>query len=299
LHFLGKSQLLENKPYLTSGHIKKLVTAVKSKNTTFFLTGGEPLLRRDLIDIVRIIKQKKFKCGIFTNATCLSPEISDELKKEKLDYLFFSMDGPQEIHDMLRGQGAFERTCENISYFSNNKSPSSPRIIMNVLILHENYDRLIEVIDIASRLKVDVIAFDYLDFLSNEEFEDHKNVCREKFANDFRNLVYIRNFTDHDFIDLSSKIENIKRHAKKKKIAVFFKRFNKKFIFRRKCVFPWAVLRISPIGEVYPCAQFYIKMGNIQDSSIEEIWNGEKFRNFRKVLTEERFLPGCNRCVKL
>lgn len=310
LHFLGQDNLIKNEPYLTYGEIEKIVFSLRRKKTSFFLTGGEPTLRKDLIDIVKLIKENRFKCGIFTNAVSLGPAISEGLLKLNIDYLFFSLDGPRDIHDGLRGQGRFEKTYSNIAHIAKRRSKSRPKIIMNVLFLKENYRRLLEVIDIAKGLRVDLVAFDFLTFLTPKEFKAHKDFFREKFADhEFKSLIYVQEYLDSDLGSLPGIVRDVWNYAKKRKVKIFFKPdledkeseiwFNSQFSFRRRCIYPWGVLRISPYGDVYPCAQFYIKLGNIRESSLEEIWNGKKFCDFRKLLKKEKLFPGCNRCIKL
>lgn len=310
LYFLGRSNFIRSEPLLTYREIKTLVTSLKGKSTTFLLTGGEPTLRKDFIDIVRLIKEQRFRCGIFTNATSLTPAISDDLIKYGLDYLFFSLDGPKDIHDRLRANGAFDKTYNNIGYISKKRGHPKPRIIMNVLMLDGNYDRLIEVIDIGCELKIDGIAFNFLSFLTNEEFNIHKKFVKEKFPEDeFKSLVYVKDSMDKGLRKLPYIIRDLKNYATRKGLKIFFKPdlknkeskiwFSKEFKSNYTCIYPWNVLRISPYGDIYPCAQFYIKIGNIRDASIEEIWNNEKFCKFRRILKRNKLLPGCNKCCKL
>lgn len=308
--FVDRSKLICNEQYLTIEEIEKLIVSLKGKNTTFLLTGGELTLRRDLCEIVKLIKENGFRCGIFTNATALVAELCDELIKYKLDFLFFSLDGPMDIHDKLRGSGVFNRVYSNINYISKKRNGRRPKIIMNTLILDDNYNRVIEVIDIARELNIDAVAFEFLTFLTGKEFTAHKKFFREKFSNDeFKSLVHVQDYSDKGLIDLPSIIRSLKRHARKNGVQIFFEPdlsyseikmwFNREFRLSRKCIYPWNVLRISPYGDVYPCSRFYIKMGNIRNSPIEEIWNNTKFNKFRKELRNTKLSPGCNRCCTL
>lgn len=310
LNFLGRSNFMQDKPYLTYEEIERLIISLKGRATTFLLTGGEPTLRKDFIDIARLIKRNRFKCGVFSNATNLTRAISDNLIECDIDYLFFSLDGPKDIHDTLRGLGAFEKTYNNIDYISKKRRSSAPKIIMNALVLVENYKRLTEVVDIASELKIDGVAFDFLTFLSSKELDNHKKSFRESFPKrEFRSLIYVQDFLDKDLKKLPEIIRAVSGYARKKKVRIFFKPdleyeetkrwFEGDFRFRRRCIYPWNVLRISPYGDVYPCAQFFIKMGNIREAPLEKIWNNKEFCNFRRLLKSKGMLAGCNRCVKL
>ena len=55
-----------------------------------------------------------------------------------------------------------------------------------------------------------------------------------------------------------------------------------------------------PNGDVVTCRDYsdYVT-GNIEENSITEIWNNEKYQNFRNVLKDEKLLPICSRCCGL
>jgi len=310
LHSSDSITQMEAKPCITLGDMEKFLAPLRGKPTTFLLTGGEPTLRKDLTDIVMLIKEYKFRCGLFTNATLLKPSMSDDLIRSGLDYLLFSLDGPLAIHDALREEGAFKNTCENIRYIVNTRKQKSPRIIMNVVILPENYVHLEEIIDIALDLGVDGISLGFPTFLTTEEFSVHKTELKKHFSvNDPGGFIHVNNFSKGEMKNLPSIIRSALSYAKEKNLKIFLKPdpnekdmakwFDSDFKFLRQCIYPWNVMRISPYGDIYPCAQFPVKMGNIRISSIKEIWNGEKFVKFRTMLRREGLFTGCNRCCKL
>jgi radical SAM protein with 4Fe4S-binding SPASM domain len=68
------------------------------------------------------------------------------------------------------------------------------------------------------------------------------------------------------------------------------------------CLIPWFSTYIIANGAVLPCCYLgedHYTMGNISESSFSEIWNGEKYKKFRKSLRENRDkLDGCNYCSR-
>ena len=69
--------------------------------------GGEPLLRRDLGDLIVYAKSLGFQVFVSTNGHFVPKRIED---LRPVDNLNFSLDGPREVHDAVRGSGAFEDT---------------------------------------------------------------------------------------------------------------------------------------------------------------------------------------------
>ena len=106
---------------LTVKEIKKIFKSFPSNFSWLTISGGEPFLRKDFADIIKIAKQELPSLSIIsinTNGT-LRKEIISSLKQiTNLDipniYLTFSIDGPKEIHDKIRGiKGSFEQTWGN------------------------------------------------------------------------------------------------------------------------------------------------------------------------------------------
>lgn len=67
------------------------------------ITGGEVLLRKDIIDIVDLANRKGFKVGMDSNATLMTPKIAGDLTG-KLIYFESTIDGMRSNHDIVRGQ---------------------------------------------------------------------------------------------------------------------------------------------------------------------------------------------------
>jgi len=51
---------------------------------------------------------------------------------------------------------------------------------------------------------------------------------------------------------------------------------------------------VDPRGRLYPCLT--LDMGNVFTQPFEKVWNGAKFRAFRRLLRREQRLPLCERC---
>jgi radical SAM protein with 4Fe4S-binding SPASM domain len=85
-------------------------------NIVLSITGGEPLLRRDLAECCEAITFHGFRAGIVTNATLITPDRASELASAGIPHFAVSLDGPKDMHDWLRGgPGVFERTLRGIA----------------------------------------------------------------------------------------------------------------------------------------------------------------------------------------
>ena len=67
-----------------------------------------------------------------------------------------------------------------------------------------------------------------------------------------------------------------------------------KRVTARPCTLISSYAFVDPRGRLYPCLT--LDMGNVFERPFEEVWNGRKFRAFRKLLRREQRLPLCERC---
>lgn len=78
-------------------------------------SGGEPLLRPDLVELAAHAVAKGMRAVISTNGTLITPQAARELKEVGLSYVGISLDGMEEVNDRFRGvKGAFQRALEGI-----------------------------------------------------------------------------------------------------------------------------------------------------------------------------------------
>ncbi len=110
------------------------------------LNSKEPLATTELLlDIAETTHGHSDKQIIMTNALLLSPEIADQISPF-FDYVDISLDGPPEIHDSIRGPGAFDRTWKNLKSAFYNDSFEKIGIITTLHI--RNYDCLSRFLDL-------------------------------------------------------------------------------------------------------------------------------------------------------
>ena len=79
-------------------------------------SGGEPLMRPDLIELAGYAVSKGMRAVISTNGTLITPPVAKELKEIGLSYVGISLDGLDEVNDRFRGvKGAFRKAMEGIA----------------------------------------------------------------------------------------------------------------------------------------------------------------------------------------
>lgn len=78
-------------------------------------SGGEPLLRKDLLDLAHLAIERGMRAVISTNGTLITRRLAEDLKKIGLSYVGVSLDGLEQNHDLFRGvPGAFAAALQGL-----------------------------------------------------------------------------------------------------------------------------------------------------------------------------------------
>jgi len=100
---------------LTTEQCMDIINNLAEFNVPLILfSGGEPLLRKDLIDIASYAKKKGITCALSTNGTLIDRDCA-EMLKDAFSYVGVSIDGFGPTNDKFRGvSGAFERAIRGL-----------------------------------------------------------------------------------------------------------------------------------------------------------------------------------------
>ena len=130
------------------------------------ITGGEPLLREDLPEILKTAKELGFQIELTTNGI-LYAEKSRALNK-LADKIFFSLDYPiAGEHDRSRGTECFHLVMQNIKLAQS----LGEKAIINFTLTRDSVRFLPEMIDLAERLKVGINLNPVYSFFGTQGFE--------------------------------------------------------------------------------------------------------------------------------
>jgi len=107
----------------------------------FLVTGGEPLARADLSDVIAHLGRRQVNWTLNTAALPDRP-LREAIAANKPGFVAVSLDGPREMHDGFRGKtGAYNEALEAIRFF---KSLEGVRVCAGTTVTSRNYDHLDE-----------------------------------------------------------------------------------------------------------------------------------------------------------
>jgi MoaA/NifB/PqqE/SkfB family radical SAM enzyme len=121
--------------------------------------GGEPLLRKDLNEILAFSRSLPLQTSLVTNGTLLASKIG-EIAQYINGAIYVSLDGLEKTHDVIRGvNGCFKKTLEGITAAS-----KKVHVIINTTIMNENIHEIEDLVELAKGLDVKIsvaVAHEY------------------------------------------------------------------------------------------------------------------------------------------
>jgi len=299
---------------LTQDEIQDLIDQLPRTSLVSF-TGGEPFLRRDMMDILKYTATQH-RCHIITNGTLLSEGIAEELVNigsrnilgRGLLLIGISLQGPEDVHTVItHHQRAYQRTLEGVKRlraYRRTKGRSYPLINLKAVICKQNVHTLSHIFSIAEDLEVDIC-----NFIVENRSDHFQRLNLEKGELKTGSGPPGPWWTLEDLSILQRELERIQRRAVKARAQVRFSPQNmppheivkyyaneidlQKYI----CYAPWSKIGISAYGDVGLCHNYIF--GNIREQRLRDIWYGGRIKQFRKTLKAAKVFPSCNGCCFL
>ena len=279
------------------------------------LTGGEIFMRKDIMSVLDLFREKGYACGyLTTNGTIITEEraeaLADLAAAGFLKHISVSIDGPGELHDAARGlKGTFERTCAGLRRLQDaaRRKHAPLRVSINTTVAHESLDALDQMVEVAEDLGVDAIGLNHLMYSTPEEVAETVRLIGAPDASAIATFVTTDPGLDVEVV--RKKVKALEEKCRRKNVLFDFRpKVHPQLIdnyytpgarLEGRCLYPFLHARVSFSGKVYFCPFIRIEVGDLTQSSLEEVWNGDKYVGMRRALVENGIFPVCRRCCKV
>jgi MoaA/NifB/PqqE/SkfB family radical SAM enzyme len=248
---------------------------------SIYFSGGEPLLRKDMIDILKYTDKKGIKkINLATNGSLINENITKELSKIKINSILISLDGQDEkTHTDFRNiQSSFKDAINAAKMLSNN----GVKVKFGCVIWKDNYKHLEEILKIGIECKVDTVFYNWL-LKSGRGLENKE--------------IFIDN---NEYLTTAKKIFELKEKYKGI-INVGFHRFREIKDDFPSCQGGSKLFHINARGQISPCSWIakqsndFLTDNTLNNSSFSDLINDYKINNFLNLvkIRNTKYGPGC------
>ena len=268
-------------PELSLGEIENISSSM-GRLLWLAFSGGEIFLRDDIVEITKVFYERNKPSIILFPTNGLLTDLIRERIEAVLKYctnstivVKLSLDGPEDIHDIIRGgKGSFRKTMQTYHALGKliDEYPNF-ELGMNTVFCSTNQDCMDDIIEFVSRLdkiKTHTVSLVRGNGLKEIDIEKYRKTI-DKLAENLRKKISgIYSFKGGK---LKAAQDILQRRLiyetetqKKKLIDCYAGRLN---------------LVLTETGDLYPCESFSMKMGNVRDSryDIKEILRSSQARD--------------------
>ncbi len=256
-------------------------------------TGGEPMMRPDLYELIRHATSLGLRCVLSPNGTLITQENTTRIKKAGIQRCSISIDGPSaELHDAFRGvPGAFAQSLRGIQHLKD----ADIAFQINTTVTRDNLPYFKDIFSLCQELGAVAWHIFLLvptgraaalntQVISAEEYEDVLN-----WFYDFRKTTSM-----HLKATCAPHYYRIMRQrAKAEGVAVTPDNFGMDAM-TRGCLGGIGFCFISHVGQVQPCGYLELDCGNVRETPFPEIWRDAPY--FKQFRTPLEYQGKCGHC---
>jgi MoaA/NifB/PqqE/SkfB family radical SAM enzyme len=263
---------------------------------------GEPMLVKDLPERIEFLKKRGIYVLFNTNGTLLNEANGERLLSTGLDELRVSLDAAESpVFQMVRGRDMFDRIVQNLTAFRRRQRElgvESPRVSLWLTGLRETIGQLDAFVRLAHRIDVREVYLQRLVFFSEKPIgmARSESALFEKTTSDEEETIQRAE-------DLAQELGVIFNASGATEPGASMKR-------RREdqpwslCRRPWTLMYFTAMGRALPCciAPFSMHgydsftLGDATQQSLREIWNGDRYVDFRASLMSPQPPGACANC---
>mgnify|MGYP005754574945 CR=1 FL=1 len=278
---------LDLKGELTTEEIKNTLQNIANKydarEILINVTGGEPLLRQDLFEVMEFANNLGYYWGMTTNGILINDEIIEKMKQTRMSTISISLDGLQKSHDEFRQvQGSYAKIIENIKKLK--KANFLNYLQVTTVVNKSNLNELEELYNEIKVLQID----------------SWRVLNMEPIGRTADNQDLLLNDKEYNIL-----LDFIKEKRKKSKFDITYgcshflgmkyeKEVRNHMFF---CIAGFVTASILYNGDIYVCPSVERRkeliQGNVRTDDFVDVWEN-KFKWFRNL---DKFkCESCNKC---
>jgi len=265
---------------------------------------GEPLLNKNFMEMIKIIKSFDAIVHFNTNGVLLNEKNNELLVKVGLDSIVFSFDAAtKETYEKIRRGANYEKVLNNVKNLVDLKKrfhKFNPYIGFAVVGMKQNINEIPQLLNLAKDLGVESVYIEPLLWQNDPTYEkyfNYQNLSNIEPIEIGKIMETCKNLAKKIGINFTSPLLKADDYEfiQKKEIEIIREKESRDELF---CTQPWTTIFIDWDGKVHPCCGTEEIFGDLNFQPLIKIFNNEKFISLRKSIIDKKITEYCNNCVK-
>lgn len=277
--------------------------------------GGEPLVHKECVGIMRAVKRRGIQGYLITNGTLLDEDVARALVDMRWDLTRISTHGGDaHTYELVQGVNHFEKLKKNLQTFDRLRREAGLRETCALHVHHvlqrENIDTVPLLFQFAEDVGADRVIFELIFALSDDKRLNPEELERTAAAlEQVARTAQVPSNAEKIAASMRQERDQLRAEAQARQAAAApapaaanghgepphphvavpdapYKPAN-------RCSVGFDSAFVTSRGDVMPCCFSDEVMGNVREASFRDIWYGERYVDFRKRLINGQFSDYC------
>jgi len=250
---------------------------------SFNITGGEPLLRKDIFDVLGILADRQWDSYVLTNGILIDATNAHRLAELGVKGVQISLEGPEAVHDSFRGQGSYEASIAGIRALLD----AGVEVTVNTTLSEINVGGFFELADTASRLGVHRLGYSRLVPSGRGGSLAHSMLAPDAVHNLYQRIITLS----------YGKMKLVTGDPVASRMRVADDGSGDQGdVPIGGCAAGVSGLTILADGTIVPCRRLPLPLGNIRTDSLREIWSASPLLD--ELRSRSGYAGACGTCSR-
>lgn len=295
--------------------IRELFEKTREKKSSLYLWGGEPTLYAHWDELIALLKEDPRDTVMCTNGVNLQNQMDSLVSVSECINILFSIEGPEDIHDKIRGKNTYKKILDNLDLLMARQASGEYKgtISVEAVISDGLIPQLYDFCEFYEKKGIDSLFLNFPWYIPEQVANQMDEYFEEKYGWMNTSKGQHNSWHSFDFRISPEMLDVLKAQIDKimKKTWDIRIRFHPElsedlddYILggtkpaqkKSRCLGISNRIDLLPSGQVTPCKKFpEFVVGNLNDGSLEEVWQGGDYKKFREVHNNE-LMAICAKC---
>lgn len=295
--------------------VRELLHKTSSINSSLYLWGGEPTLYAHWNELVAMLAEDPRDTVICTNGVTLQHQMDSLVKISECLTVLISIEGPEAVHDRIRGKNTYRKIMDNLQSLLKLQREGVFKGILSVeaVISDDLIPHLYDFCNHFEALQINTLFLNFPWYIPENVAAEMDEFFQSRYGWMNTDRGKANSWHSFDFRissalvpELKAQIERIMQktwnirlrfHPELKDDMVdFIEGSTQPAQQKTRCLGISSRIDLLPGGKVTPCKKFpEFVVGNLNESSLEEVWQGDGYKRFRGTHGNE-LMSICSKC---
>jgi AdoMet-dependent heme synthase len=248
--------------------------------SSFSVTGGEPFMRHDLFPVLEELRARGLDTYLLSNGTLIDRDRATGLAKLGVKGVQVSIEGPETVHDAIRGQGSLAASLLGVGHLLD----AGVEVTLNTTLSEINAPYFMDVVEMASSLGVQRLGFSRLVPAGRGRSLRSRMLPAGRLEDLYKKIFTLKtngfSLVTGDPVAAQLKVQTTADAHDPVPTA--------------GCAAGISGLTILPDGTITPCRRLPVPIGNVRKDSLREVWATSEV--LHRIRDQARYSGRCGTC---